>query len=150
MHATPRGEKPSDPYQRDPEVLSLLQDLSRRLDINSAENIRFVRDKVKGLIDSGKMSPPSLGLRGEEFSADLRVLAQQQGWDVRAASLRDISPAQARLLLRKDKARLEEPPDVDTLTAPELSQLISDGIRLNSGMSLFPQTPMRGSPGRRR
>ena len=150
MHANPRGEKPSDPYQRDPEVLSLLQDLSRRLDINSAENIRFVRDKVKGLIDSGKMIPPSLALRGEQFSADLRILAQQQGWDVRAASLADLSPAQAMLLLRKDGARLDEPPDVATLTAPELSQLLSDGIRLNSGMSLFPQTPKRGRPGPRR
>ena len=131
---------------RDSELLLVLQDLSRLLDINSAANVGLVRAKIKELVDCGKIEAPTLSLSSASFSSELRVLARQEGLDARTSSLHPLPPSQIKLLLGGEPKSVNTPVDICSLPVPELSKIISDAIRRYSGFAFPRQVPKREGP----
>ncbi len=126
----------SSGVERDRALVPVLQDISRRLDMNASAEISAVRSALKSLLQQGKLNPPATGVaQPEELSVSeaLRRIAQEEG----LASSHDVLdrlPARkiTKGVRRQQKAKAPEAQPLEEMTTPQLSEYLSQEIKFHT------------------
>ncbi len=129
------NSRPSNIVERDRAIVPVLQDISRRLDMNASAEISAVRATLKSLIQQGKLNPPASGVpQPEELSISeaLRRIAQEEGLSSSHEVLERL-PARkiTKGVRRQQQPKAPEGPLLEELTTPQLTEYLSREIKFH-------------------
>jgi hypothetical protein len=136
MHTQDAKPEQGSSRQPDREIVELLRDMSRRLDMNAVSSVDAVKRELRSLADAGKLSPPPVSPSTIEApESRLRDLAQRDGWSNLNNMLTNLSASEILKRLGQTEQVAPQNPTFDALTVPELDQFISQEIRFHSGVA---------------
>lgn len=136
MHTQNAKPEQGSARQPDREIVELLRDMSRRLDMNAIVNVEAVKSELRSLADAGKLSPPPVSSTTIEApESRLRDLAQKEGWSSLNSMLANLSASEILKRLGRADQPAPQTATFDALTVPELDQFISQEIRFHCGVA---------------
>ena len=140
MHQSQHGdqtegsEQKSGGVARDRSLVPVLNEISRKLDMNASSAISAVREELKALLAAGKINPPVRpddGFDKLSVSDILRRIASEEGFE---SSHKLIEKLPAKSISKKitDARKAPPPYELDTMSTPDLNLYISQQIAFHN------------------